>query len=337
VDTLRHTRTDSVVRRGTDGIHMKRGSLELDETVALIVTGMALLVLLTWWTITQMSLMETEEIERGRLSVLSHAKSWIDTNIPGVQDPHLFSIDYKRRVVTFNERGIEVNGKRGKLYDPGKEKYVKSYSALTPDIVNSVAAMELAICWYVFLEGKSYFTDNIDIDLDDTACYVCGELRFAPEVALTGEPEALLSYLASHQSRPYPQEREVTYLEYLYLQERLCDTSGKSKLPGTARAGVVGDSIGLKDGITWYDPEATESCEEQFLNKALIGGIIKEWGLGLPLSGMNVFDAIRFESYQPPMENIIVTPEESYYILFYQLGEDQEKKMGNATAPPTRQ
>lgn len=313
---------------------MKRGSLELDETVALIITVAAILILITWWAINQMSIMNMQEIERCRLSVLSYAKSWVDpVDIPGMADQHLFDVDCKRRVVTFNKRGIEVNGKSKKFYDPEKERYAKSYGKLTPEILNSVAASEMSICWYEFLEGKSYFTNEIDLDNDNTACYVCGELRFAPDVEYDASgQEKFFSFLASKKSVPYPQGRELTYLEYLYLGEHLCDYSGESMLPGTSDPTVVGEGLGIPGvgaGISWYKKNEPETCEEQFLNKALIGGKIERWGIGIPLG--QTYKAIRFESYQPPMENLTLNASQSYYIVFYQLGEDKDKEDGKTT------
>ena len=99
-------------------------------------------------------------------------------NTPG-EDIHLFNRNCRRRVVTFTEDHVEVNGEKISFWDPDAGSSAKKYKKLTPEIVNSVVASEMAICWFMNLEGKSYMMDEVDINNNDPVCLPCAEIRFA--------------------------------------------------------------------------------------------------------------------------------------------------------------
>ncbi len=234
---------------------MRRGELVWEQVVVLIVIAAAALVLFTWWFNAQRTLLDDKEIDACRISVTGYAKGWIDLAVAPLADAHLVDIDCMRRVITFTEDHVELNGKQARFYDRDAGRNKRSYSELTPEIVNSVAAAEMAICWYEFLEGQSYWTNEVDIGSNDHSCFVCAELHFDADVRASGyTPAPLFEYLRERESRPYPRglpgEAKPVFHEYLYMSERLCNHD--RNWPGD----------------TWYErylerfPGA--SCEEAF-------------------------------------------------------------------------
>lgn len=316
-----------------------RGELTTEQMVVLVLFAAAALILITFWVKTQYSIEGLKDIEACKLSVEGYAKLWTNPTGTSFTDFHLVQPDCKRRVITFTKNHVEMNGKKVGYYDTKKNKSEKSYRTLTPDIVNSVAASEMATCWYEFLEGKSYWTNDVDIGNDNTACFVCGELHFDKDAkgAFTADQQTpFFSFLSTNPSRPYPKvfTDRPTYLNYLYLQPHLCDHSGDSFVPGTG-----GDTkvlfIGSGTNETkWYDQKSDQSCEEQFLQKVLIGKKISDWDVkwSIPLlmlaEPVPVVDPV---SYDPPMRDLKLTTNQSYVIIFYQLGKDKDTKENSET------
>ncbi len=273
----------------------RRGDLTLEQTAALLLIAAAAIILLLWWSHVHTAVTGDEEIQRCRLSVLSHAKLWLNPTGTGWTDAHLTPIDCKRRVITFAKKEVELNGRKTLFYDPELEKKRERYRELTPGIVNSVAAHELATCWYQFLEGKSYWVNEIDIGKNDRGCFICSELRFTTD-APSYAPEEFFPFLRREASRPYPKsvpsnevtgkQERPTFFEYLYTEPRICDHSR-----------------------SWYTDRADKgkSCEEAFY----------EYITRRPL-----------DTYWPKQ---LLNPElkiekgTSYYVLLFQYGRDQDR------------
>ncbi len=306
----------------------RRGEFTIEQMVILLLFAAAALILIVWWMKTQYSVLGVKDVEACKLSVEGYAKLWVNPTGTGVTDVHLVQPDCKRQVITFTKDHVETNGKKTSVYDPNTQKSESSYSQLTPGIVNSVAASEMSTCWYEFLEGKSYWTNQVDIGDDNTACFVCGELHFDKDATFDASKQTLfMDFLATNTSRPYPKvigTQPPTYLDYLYLQPHICDHSTKSKLPGT---GMISFMPSLIYGVYWYDPKNDTSCEQQFLEKVLIGESITKWQFGLvaavPGTLVPTIPLPKYQNYVPPMRDLKLTPDQSYVIIFYQLGQDK--------------
>lgn len=274
-----------------------------EQVVLFIVIAASAIVLFAWWYNVQHAALATKKVEACRVSVTAFAKSWVD--VPATpfskNDVHLVDIDCERRLVTFTKDHVELNGKKARFYDPAAGKWRSSYKVLTPAIVNSVAASEMATCWYEFLEGKSYWTNEIDWGDNDNLCFICGELHFDKEAKQAYEnkdPTPFFNFLKEHESRPYPitvkKEGRPSYFDYLYLSERICNHD-------------MSNSAGMSH--TWYGrylkdhPDAT--CEEAFFNFLQE----KKW----------------FNT------SLVLNPDTSYRILFFQHGTDKGKKKGKVT------
>jgi|GEM_PF-3206618 len=289
---------------------MRRGDLSAEMLALLAFFAVGLVVLVIWLSGALFTASNTKDIEACRASVEGYAMLQLD--LPGA-DANLMTPDCTRRVITFTKNAVEMNGKKARFFDPRMNQTVKQYAKLTPEIVNSVAASELSVCWYEFLEGKSYWVNEVDINDNDVGCFVCGELRFSKEATFDVTTQTLLfDYLETHESRPYPSlvKEKPTYLEYLYLQPRICDHSG------TSSENTVGE---------WYEKSDSRSCEQQFFDKVLAVGpqtVTREYStkdegkvttpVNLPAPAISMYD-------------LKLTPDKSYMIIFYQLGEDKNK------------
>ncbi len=313
---------------------MRKGDVQWGTVIAVVLLAATTLILLSWWYVQQQAINSHKEVEACRLSVLSYAKSTIDAPSP-LTDPHLIDVDCTRRVITFTKDHVELDGKKESYYDPGTGKSASRYATLTPAIVNSVAASELSTCWYEFLEGQSYWTNGVDVNNDDTACFICGELHFdtqAPDYGAT----PFLDFLATNASRPYPLvvagQQRPTYLEYLYLEPHICDHSGISKIPGSAQHGAA-------SGVEWYSKDSDESCEQQFLQNVLLGKSVDEFRYVIPSIRIPKVGAVPVASsqiekidFKPLMRDLELQRDQSYVILLFQLGEDQDTtKQGEPT------
>jgi len=208
--------------------------MAIEQMAGLILIAAVLIVLLVWWMKVQYAYTGDSKIEACRLSVTGYAKAKLD--VPG-SDSHFVDVDCERRVLTFTKNRLELNGKKFAFWDPDEGKERTSYSTLTPNIVNSVAASEMATCWYEFLEGKSYWTNEVDWGDDNTACFVCSELHFGKD-APTFQGTPFFDFLRTNQSRPYPKTIPKThytpgtappdYFKYLYLGDRICNHDAKN-------------------------------------------------------------------------------------------------------------
>ncbi len=309
----------------------RRGEFTIEQMVILLLFAAAALILIVWWMKTQYSVLGMKDVEACRLSVEGYAKLWVNPTGTGATDIHLVQPDCTRQVITFTEDHVETNGKKSGYYDPDRQKSESSYSTLTPGIVNSVAASEMATCWYEFLEGKSYWTNQVDIGNDNTACFVCGELHFDKGATFDASKQTpFFDFLATNTSRPYPKvigSQPPTYLEYLYLQPHICDHSTKSIAPDTI-------SLLKPFGIPWYNGSEGGSCEQQFAAKIVFGQVE---GSALTVLGIPHFLPTEYK-FVPFMKDLKLTPDQSYVIIFYQLGQDEDlvKKRQNGEVVDTQ-
>lgn len=288
-------------------IFLKRGETTTDETVTIIAIAAATLVLIVWYISFHGSINDTKDIEACRTSVQAYAASMGDT--PGA-DFHLFDIDCQRRVITFTEDKVELNGKNHRYFDISSAKTKKSYSDLTSDIVNSVAASEMSTCWYQFLEGKVRWSNEIDIGNDNTACYVCSEIRFEEDYGVSAEP--FFDFLKMTESRPYPKpfnEERPLYFDYLYMAPRVCEHRLSDYFTQRVPEG------------DWFVYSGRETCEKEFFKY-----ITQDWRK-VPVQLDLIFTQIKFwdfEIHKTPIldETIELSSDNSYVVMFYQFGKD---------------
>lgn len=300
-------------------MNRKGDAWQTREVIGLFLLAVVAIALFTYWYGVQNRLADDSEIEACRLSVQAYAIAWVDTPLT---DIHFWDIDCKRRAVVFTEEHVEVNGRKQKHWDPLREESRATYKKVTVDhalsgegqiglsqeVVHSVVASEMSRCWYQFLEGKAFWSD-IELALKKkTACFLCSEIRFAPdfvrqalEARYDKNGQTFLEFLSEEPSMPYPRgdrDERPSYLEYIYLAPHVCDHAKSD----------------------WYTPGAG-TCESQYLEKHLVG--TKTWtgqeGLGteskqehkeVTITRTAVMDFTAMEPLRP----------RSYIVLFYQDG-----------------
>lgn len=235
----------------------RRGSdIALTQAAMMILVIAVAIVIFAWYIRMHNAAQVKKDIEQCHRSTAMYGNSMIDT--PGA-DIHLFNRNCRRRIVTFTKDHVEVNGERLTFWDPVGKESSKKYKELTPEIVNSVVASELSICWYENLEGKEYLINEGDLSNNLAICLPCAEIRFEPAVSkayTAAKQEDLFIFLEQHTSRPYPlRNKKLSYYDYLYNNGALCDNTKKRN---TFFAAL------LSNGVV-YNPSKPQSCQEQLM------------------------------------------------------------------------
>lgn len=176
----------------------KKGILS-EQTVLLVILVAAALVLFSGAIAFVNFFKSSSDLEACRLSVLAHEQLKFVGKSP-------ISLDCPRREVEFFSNKVEIDGKKSKEY---------SFNEINEDVVNRVAADELASCWYKIGEGKVDVFDQEFIADKNHICLVCAEISFKDKVK-----DSTFSNLDNFLKKNTMQSSGITYHNYLTEGQR---------------------------------------------------------------------------------------------------------------------
>lgn len=164
----------------------------------------------------------------------------------------------RRHVVIDAKNAFVVQGGEEEVlpvFSSEQDRFFQRYEDLNSEVVQSVFAEEMRLCWKQFGEGSGPLLDDADVNRWSpteeikTGCFICSEISFAEKPRL--DPTDLQYYLRTNKT---PGGAE-TYVDYFNSDDTLCEAD----FPGECWSK-------LEKHFTEDKPSVTTGTRLSFLN-----------------------------------------------------------------------